>query len=198
MIDFLSGTLAVKAPTNIVIEINGVGFDLQISLNTFHNLPDEGEKVHLKTYLHVREDILQLYGFSDMEERLIFKGLISVSGVGPKLAQTILSGLKSSELLEAIQQSDLVRLTSISGVGNKTAQRLVIDLKEKFTQWGLVPESTGEHKILVLTTTEKEALMALMSLGYKKPIVEKALAKVRKKGSPDSVEQIIKQALQLI
>ena len=198
MIDFLSGTLVVKTPINIVVEINGLGFDLQISLNTFQNLPDEGAKVHLKTYLHVREDILQLYGFSDMEERLIFKGLISVSGVGPKLAQTILSGLKSRELLEAIQQSDLVRLTSISGVGNKTAQRLVIDLKEKFTQWGLVPESTEEHKIFVLTTTEKEALMALMSLGYKKPTVEKALVKVRKKGSPDSVEAIIKQALQLI
>ena len=198
MIDFLNGTLAGKAPTNIVVEINGVGFDLQISLNTFQNLPDEGAKVHLKTYLHVREDVLQLFGFSDPQERSIFKGLISVSGVGPKLAQTILSGLKSSELLEAIQQNDLVRLTSISGVGNKTAQRLVIDLKEKFTQWGLVPESTEEHNLNVLTTTEKEALMALMSLGYKKPTVEKALAKARKKGSPDTVEQLIKQALQLI
>ena len=149
-------------------------------------------------HLHVREDVLQLFGFSDPQERSIFKGLISVSGVGPKLAQTILSGLKSSELLEAIQQNNLVRLTSISGVGNKTAQRLVIDLKEKFTQWGLVPESTEEHNLNVLTTTEKEALMALMSLGYKKPTVEKALAKARKKGSPDTVEQLIKKALQLI
>ena len=129
MIDFLNGTLAVKAPTNIVVEINGLGFDLQISLNTFQNLPDEGAKVHLKTYLHVREDVLQLFGFSDPQERSIFKGLISVSGVGPKLAQTILSGLKSSELLEAIQgRVAVIALTDGLDNRSKTSPQEVIQM----------------------------------------------------------------------
>ena len=198
MIDFIRGMLAVKTPTRIVVEVNGVGFDLQISLNTFQSLAEERSEVQLITYLHVREDILQLYGFADQKERSIFKGLISVSGVGPKLAQTILSGIKTSELLQAIQENDLNRLTSISGVGSKTAQRLVIELKEKFVQMGLVPESSSLQELPELTTVEEEALMALMSLGYKKPMVAKALAKVRKAGSPESVEEIIKQALQQI
>jgi Holliday junction DNA helicase RuvA len=198
MIDFVRGKLALKTPTRVVVEVNGVGFDLQISLNTFQNLSEEQSEVQLNTYLHVREDILQLYGFADQKERSIFKELISVSGVGPKLAQTILSGIQPSELLQAIQESDLNRLTSISGVGSKTAQRLVIELKAKFVQMGLVPESSAMHELPELSTIEEEALMALMSLGYKKPIVAKALAKVRKTGSPDSVEEIIKQALQQI
>ncbi len=198
MIDYISGKVAIKSPTNVVIDVNGVGFDLQISLNTYYILPDVGNEIRLTTYLHVREDILQLYGFADLNERHIFKGLISVSGVGPKLAQTILSGIKSNELLEAIQNGNHDRLTSISGVGNKTAQRLVVELKEKFKQLGLVVDSSEEHGITELTSSEEEALMALMSLGYKKYNVEKALAKVRKTSATDSVEQLIKQALQQI
>ncbi len=198
MIDFISGTLAEKTPTRIVVQVNGIGFEIQISLNTYQHLPPQNETVTVKTYLHVREDMLQLYGFAASEERMIFKGLISVSGIGPKLAQTILSGIVSTELLQAIQNSDLDRLTSISGVGKKTAQRLVVELKEKFIQMGLVPDSDLDQAITMLTTVEQEALMALISLGYKKPTVEKALSKVRKAGAPESVEQLIKQALQQI
>jgi Holliday junction DNA helicase RuvA len=199
MIDFVRGTVIRKLPTNVVVENAGVGFDLQISLNTYQLLPETGAQVQLMTYLHVREDILQLYAFADDRERVIFKGLISISGVGPKLAQTILSGIQPVELLDAISRNDVDRLTAISGVGKKTAQRLVIELKEKFTQLGLVSDGdAGEATAQFLTPVEEEARLALMSLGYKKPVVEKALARVRKAGTMQSVEEIIKQALQQI
>ena len=199
MIDFIRGTIIRKTPTSVIVEIAGVGFDLQISLNTYQKLPGEGEQVQLMTYMHVREDLLQLYAFADDRERIIFKGLICISGVGPKLAQTILSGIQPSELLDAIGKSNVDRLTAISGVGKKTAQRLVIELKEKFIQLGLVgEEDTGESEVQLFTPVEQEARLALMSLGYKKPVVEKALTRVRKAGPMESVEQIIKQALQQI
>jgi Holliday junction DNA helicase RuvA len=199
MIDFLRGTIVRKTPTSVTIENTGIGYDLQISLNTFQLLPELGEQVQLMTYLHVREDLLQIYAFADDRERIIFKGLISISGVGPKLAQTILSGIQPSDLLSAISQNNVDRLTAISGVGKKTAQRLVIELKEKFTQLGLVSESdSGDVVAQLFTPVEEEARLALMSLGYKKPVVEKALARVRKEGTGHSVEEIIKQALQQI
>jgi len=199
MIDFISGKISDKSPTNVVVENNGIGYDLQISLNTYQQLTDVGSIVRLKTYLHVREDILQLFAFSTDKERIIFKGLISISGIGPKLAQTVLSGITPTELLEAIQNNDVERLTAISGIGKKTAQRLVIELKEKFSQLGLVADASSKAAIeSILSPIEKEASMALLSLGYKKPMVEKSLARVRKKGIPDSVEEIIKQALQQI
>lgn len=199
MIDFLAGKLVTKNPTSVVVQNAGIGFDLQISINTFQQLPQAGEDVLLKTYLHVREDILQLYAFADDRERSIFKGLIGVSGVGPKLAQTILSGIRADELLVAISSDDVERLTTISGVGKKTAQRLVIELKEKFKQMGLVADlESPSERLSAMTATEEEAMMALISLGYKKPAVEKALIRVRKNGKTDSVEEVIKQALQQI
>ena len=199
MIDFLSGIIVEKNPTNLVLQNNGIGYNLLISVNTFENLPQVGSEVTLKTYLHVRDDILQLYAFESEKERKIFIGLISISGVGPKLAQTILSGIKIDEFIHAIQQGDIERLTNISGVGKKTAQRLVIELKEKFAQSGLITDKEGaEYPTFLLSEVEQEAMLALISLGYKKSVVEKALAKVRRNGSPDKVESIIKQALQTI
>jgi Holliday junction DNA helicase RuvA len=199
MIDFISGKIVEKNPTNLVLQNNGIGYNLQISVNTFEHMPKVGENVKLKTYLHVREDILQLYAFAQEKERDVFLGLVSISGVGPKLAQTILSGIKVDELIHAIQRGDVQRLTTISGVGKKTAQRLVIELKEKFTQSGLLVDGQEEgFPVLILSDIEEEALLALISLGYKKAIIEKALARVRKNGSPDKVEILIKQALQNI
>ena len=199
MIEFVRGTVIRKSPMSVVVENAGVGLELQISLNTFQFLPDVGEQVQLLTYLHVREDLLQLYAFVDEQERQIFKGLISISGVGPRLAQTILSGIQTSELLQAISSNNVDRLTAISGVGKKTAQRLVIELKEKFSQLGLVIEGDeGDTGGTLFSPLEEEARLALMSLGYKKPVVEKALTRVRKTGAAESLEEIIKQALQQI
>jgi len=199
MIDFISGIIAEKNPTRVIVESSGIGYSLLISTGTYKELPAVGEKVRLKTYLHVREDNIQIFAFSGDKERIVFEGLISVSGIGPRLAQTILSGLKLEELTLSIQKSDVEKLTSISGVGTKTAQRLVIELKEKFSQLGLISDEAGEESILpVLSSMEEETLLALMSLGYKRQIILRALSRVRSKGGFESVEDLIKTTLQVI
>jgi len=199
MIDFISGKIAEKSPTGVVIESSGIGYSLLISTNTFRELPAVGEKIILKTFLHVREDNIQLFGFSDQNERTVFENLISVSGIGPRLAQTILSGLKFEELTLSILRGNIENLTSISGVGTKTAQRLIVELKEKFSQLGLISdEKKDETTLPVLTSMEEEALLALMSLGYKRQIVERALNRARNNGQFESVEDLIKIALQMI
>ena len=166
MIDFISGKIAKKSPTWVIVENSGIGFSLFISTNTFKGLPAVGENVILKTYLHVREDSLQLYAFSDENERIVFESLISVSGIGPRLAQTILSGLQFEELTLSILNGNIEKLTSISGVGTKPAQRLVVELREKFSQLGLIVDGEAETLVpTVLSSMEEEALLALMSLG---------------------------------
>jgi Holliday junction DNA helicase RuvA len=199
MIDFITGKIAEKTPTRVVIESSGIGYSLYISTNTYRELPAVGENFVLKTYLHVREDNIQLFAFSSENERTVFESLISVSGIGPRLAQTILSGLQLEELTLSILKGNIEKLTSISGVGTKTAQRLVVELKEKFSQLGLIADDiTDETTLPVLTSMEEEALLALMSLGYKRQIVGRALNRARNNGQFDSVEDLIKIALQLI
>jgi Holliday junction DNA helicase RuvA len=199
MIDFMSGTIVDKNPTHVVVQNNGIGYYLHISVNTYELLPKIGEGVNLKTYLHVREDNLQLYAFAEDKERIVFSGLISISGVGPRLAQTILSGIKVDVLIQAIESGDIERLTAISGVGKKTAQRLIIELKEKFAQSGLIKDSQV-HELLQpnLNAIEQEAILALISLGYKRSSVEKALLQIRDNGGLDTVEALIKKTLQVI
>jgi Holliday junction DNA helicase RuvA len=199
MIDFIKGSIAEKSPTRVVIESSGIGYSLFISTNTYRDLPAVGENIALKTYLHVREDNIQLYAFSEENERTVFESLISVSGIGPRLAQTILSGLQLEELTLSILRGNIENLTSISGVGTKTAQRLVVELKEKFSQLGLISDDQKDETVpTALTSMEEEALLALMSLGYKRAIVERALNRSRSKGQFESVEDMIKIALQLI
>jgi Holliday junction DNA helicase RuvA len=199
MIDFISGVIAEKSPGRVVVQNNGIGYALQISVNTFEHLPHPGESVNLKTYLHVREDNIQLYAFSQEVERKVFLGLISVSGIGPKMAVGILSGIKVYELIQAIQHGDEQRLNAISGVGKKTAQRLIVELREKFMQMGLLEDQQlAEYKPLKLSAVEEEAALALLSLGYRKQAVEKSLLKVRSTGNGQSVEELVKQALKII
>lgn len=199
MIDFIKGIVIEKNPVSVIVENNGLGYQVNVSVNTFKKLPSVGENVNLKTYLHVREDNLQLFGFYADNERMVFTSLISISGVGPRLAQTILSGLKLDELICAIREGDVGRLTSISGVGKKTAQRLVIELKEKFTHLGLITrDELKEHPFKLTDPVEEEAMMALLALGYKKPVVEKAIIRVRSNGKILTVEDLIKQVLQNI
>jgi Holliday junction DNA helicase RuvA len=199
MIEFISGSLVQKNPTHVIVENNGIGFDLNISIQTFQRLPQVGDQLKLQTYLHVREDNMQLFAFATEDERQVFVSLISVSGVGPRLAQTILSGIRTEELVRSIQDEDLDSLVSISGVGKKTAQRLIVELKEKFMQLGLIEQKEDEVQMqLRPTQTEEEAVLALVSLGYKRPTVEKALSRVRQNGSPESVEEMIKQVLRII
>jgi len=199
MIDFISGTVVDKNPTHVVIQTNGIGYYLRISVNTYELLPAIGQNVNLKTYLHVREDSIQLYAFAQEKERLVFSGLITISGVGPRLAQTILSGIRVDEFIQAIREGDVQRLTAVSGIGTKTAQRLIIELKEKFKQTGIIKEDQDQViSQIMLSTLEEEAVLALLSLGYKRAIVEKAVIKVRKSGKPDTIEGLIKEVLKVI
>ena len=197
MYEYISGILDTKRPTEIVIDVNGVGYFLKISLSTYKNLPDVGAQAKLKCYLHVREDVLQLYGFNDNKERDVFLSLLSISGIGPKLAQTILSGLSPEELIHAIQTGDEKTLNAISGVGKKTAQRLVVELQDKFGKL-----EAGENIVIPLKVAfdgvEQETMLALMSLGYSRPAAAKAIEKAQKTEKIKIVEDLLKQALQVI
>jgi len=199
MYDYLTGKLIKKQPTEAVLDINGIGYACKISLSTSQQLPDEGSRVTLKTYLHVREDILQLYGFASEEEREIFKALIAVSGVGPKLAQTILSGLSPHKLIIAIQTRDEGVLHSISGVGKKTAQRLIVELTDKLKGAELPGELADGQEVVSFNALESEAIMALISLGYHRQKAEKAVIKARQaENKIITAEELIKKALQAI
>lgn len=197
MYEYISGVLESKRPTEIVVDVNGIGFLLKISLSTYKNIPETGSNIKLKCYLHVREDLLQLYGFNDDKEREVFLSLLSISGIGPKLAQTILSGLTPEELVHAIQVGDEKTLHSISGVGKKTAQRLVVELQDKF---GKI--ETDNVKIqpgnIAYNGVEQETLLALMSLGYTRNAAKNAIEKAQKTEQIKVVEDLLKQALQVI
>jgi Holliday junction DNA helicase RuvA len=195
MISYLFGKLVQKSPTELVVDVNGVGYHVNIPLSTFEQLENADGDVKILTYLHVREDIMQLYGFATEAEREFFRLLISVSGVGPKMAQGILSGLSTPELRQAILDGNLAALTSISGVGRKTAERLVIELRDKLGKTD-VAESVLIHSSKQLKV-RAEAVVALMSLGYTRQSAEKALLAVMKEATEKelSVEELIKRAL---
>lgn len=197
MYEYISGILDTKRPTEIIIDVNGVGYHLKISLSTYKNIPEVGSRIKLKCYLHVREDVLQLYGFNDDKERDVFLSLLSISGIGPKLAQTILSGLSSEELIHAIQVGDEKTLNAISGVGKKTAQRLVVELQDKFGKL-----ESGEAMATTLKVAyngvEQETVLALMSLGYNRAAANRAIEKAQKTDKINVVEDLLKQALQVI
>jgi Holliday junction DNA helicase RuvA len=199
MIEKISGKIIEKSPTFCVVDFWGLGIGLHISLNTFQHLENASGKasVELFSYLHVREDALQLYGFFEAAEKEFFQLLISISGIGPKLAIAILSGCTTDELRSAIVQEDIDRLIRIPGVGRKTAQRLVLELKEKIQkqselkQLAAIPEITPQHQ-----PAASEALLALVSLGYKQHDAQRAINKVmRQSGGELSIEDVIKQAL---
>ncbi len=197
MYEYIRGTLTRKRATEAVLDVNGVGYRFKISLSTSEALPAEGSQAELKTYLHVREDALQLFGFADEDERTIFRALISISGVGPKLAQTILSGLSPKKLVGAIRSADEQALNRISGVGKKTAQRLIVELKDKLAA---LPgtEMESEMPTVRFSEMENEALMALLSLGYSRQRAQAAIAKVQKQENALTAEDLIKRSLQVI
>lgn len=190
MITHLEGRLVEKNPTDVVIDCNGVGYLVNISLNTFSDLSDS-ENVKLFTYLQVREDSHTLYGFSSRSEREIFKMLISVSGVGASTARTMLSSLAPQQVTEAIASGDVVTIQSVKGIGSKTAQRVILDLKDKVLKvYGL--ENVSE---ISSNTNKIEALSALETLGFARKQAEKVCNDIVKNDPEATVEMIIKQAL---
>jgi Holliday junction DNA helicase RuvA len=196
MIASLTGILKIKSPTEILLDVNGVGYAITIPLSTYEKLGDAGSEVTIQTHLHVREDALQLFGFATAEERFFFKLLIAVNGIGPKIAQGILSGITVSDLQQHIAQENLAALTAIPGVGRKTAERLIIELRDKIGKReamtagsATAPGAEGDFR--------QEALLALTSLGYNRPVAERALRQVlaETKGEHLSLQDLIKRAL---
>jgi Holliday junction DNA helicase RuvA len=193
MIAYLKGKLVHKEPTHVVIEVNGVGYQVGISLHTFSEIKDK-EDIRLATYLHVREDAHILYGFASDAEKQMFQFLISVNGVGPNTALVVLSYLTPDELKSAIVNEDTGALQAVKGIGGKTAQRLVLELKDKLKKEAL-EESPGIGGS-VRNTLRSEALTALITLGIGKTVAEKSIDTILKKsGGSISLEGLVKQAL---
>jgi len=176
MIAQLTGKLIQKSPAQLILDVGGVGYSVVVSLNTFSSLPEEGESITLSIHTYVREDTLTLYGFNSSDEKHLFQRLLAVSGIGPKVALAILSGLPPSQLITAITGEDKDRLNAIPGVGRKTAERIIIDLKDKLIRDS--KELPGLPSVDGSSPTYHDALSALMNLGYARPAAEKALKKI--------------------
>jgi Holliday junction DNA helicase RuvA len=174
MIAHLRGRLFSKAPNQAVVECGGVGYDVTISVATFSALPSEGAEVSLTIFTHVREDQIALFGFAEVQEKRLFERLLTISGIGPKLAITVLSGIAADRLVTAIRAQDHATLTRIPGIGKKTAERVVLELKDKLDDLATAPVTAGVH----LGAAGEDALSALTNLGYQRPIAERALAAV--------------------
>jgi Holliday junction DNA helicase RuvA len=188
----ISGTLAYKVPGEIVVDVVGVGYQIFIPLNVFYRLPEIGASVSLQIHTHVRDDALQLFGFQDLAEKQIFLLLISVSGIGPKLAVNILSGIPAEELARALKAGDQARLVAIPGVGRKLAERMIVELKDKFAT--LSTAGVESPKPEMGSHLMQDAVSALVNLGYKRPEAEKTVREVLSSGDR-SLENVLKDTL---
>ena len=183
MIGSLRGNVLARRPDNVIIEVGGVGYQVNVPLNILANLPEEGKEVFLHIYTHVREDALQLFGFTSENEKKIFMVLLGISGIGPKMALNILSGLSYEDFLTALDAEDVAMLCRIPGLGKKTAHRLILELREK------LPSATGTRDRIF-----EDTLSALVNLGYKKSVAQEFLEKSYKQGFHD-IEGLLKETL---
>ncbi len=189
MIAHLRGKLMQKDPSRVIVDVNGVGYEVVVPLTTFTALPDAGADVSIDIHTHVREDIIALYGFSTRRERAIFEKLMTISGIGPKLAITILSGGSVEQLITAIKRGDIARLTAIPGVGKKTAERIILELKDKLQEFAEAPQKPS---------VEVDVMSALENLGYNRALAESAMRRAVD-GDPDAVFDVLfKRALQIL
>lgn len=193
MIAFLEGLLDFKQPTRILVNVNGVGYEVSIPVSTYDQLPEEGEKLRIHTTMIVREDSMQLYGFASLDEKEFFHDLIAISGIGPKVATGILSGTNLQDFRDFIITNNLTRLKNLPGIGKKTAERLVLELKDKYARSA---KTMGIGTDAATTPSYfDDAVLALVSLGYSKAAVVKILDQIVKESSPVSMERMIKEAL---
>jgi Holliday junction DNA helicase RuvA len=196
MIGQLRGQLVAKKPNLLLLDVQGVGYEVHIPLTTFYDLPGEGNEIVLRIHTHVREDSLALFGFITQREKDFFQRLIAVSGIGPRLAIAILSGAKVEELAQAISNSDLARLTAIPGVGRKTAERVVLELKPHVAAFLLPEEMARAREAQKLGGLEEDIISALVNLGYPRNAAEKALSSVLVSGECDrNFEDTLKHTL---
>ena len=194
MIARLVGRLLEKRPNHVIVDIHGVGYEVSIPLSTFYQLPDPPAETELAIYTHVREDVLALYGFHTTREKQVFEKLISVSGIGPRLAITILSGLEAEELVPAIRHNDVAKLTRIPGVGRKTAERMVLELRDKLLEAGAGKEAAVPA---AFTPVEQDVLSALLNLGYQRPVAERCVKAVAGKDGM-TFDVMLKKSLQMM
>ena len=196
MIAHIQGFLHFKSPEYLVIDVDGIGYQVHVPLSTFYDLPQLGSTVSLHIHTHVREDALQLYGFQSPEEKALFVRLISISGIGPRLAVNILSGISPAELVDALIQNNLARLISVPGVGRKTAERIMVELRDKVSS--LVPghDVTEPVKTTADEAMIEDALSALLNLGYKKGVAQRAIENARKRLQGEiTLESLLKESL---
>lgn len=195
MIAQLTGTLVEKQPQRLMVDVGGVGYDVIVPLSTFYGLGEPGSRVVLRIHTHVREDALQLYGFGTALEQSLFERLISVSGIGPKVALAVLSGIEPAELMRAIRSADVARLTRIPGVGKKTAERVVLELKDRLPK-AATAEPAGEAP--EGDELRADLLSALGNLGYQRAAVEKTLDKVLRSAEDRAFEPLLRATLKTL
>lgn len=197
MIGRIHGVLLEKQAPELLIDIQGLAYEVQAPMTTIYQLPEIGQSVTLYTHFVVREDAQLLYGFSDIRERLMFRTLIKVNGVGPKLALTILSGIESDDFVRCVRDNDAATLVRLPGVGKKTAERLLVEMRDRLKDWSVENSNNISNKTINQTTsnTRDEAESALVSLGYKPQDASKAITAVYEQGAGSSSEQLIRMAL---
>ena len=198
MIASLRGALLEKRPNQIVIDVHGVGYDVAIPISTYSALPDTGAEVSVRVHTHVREDAIALFGFLSADEKMLFEKLISVSGIGPKLGITVLSGLAATDLTNAIRSGDIQKLTRIPGVGKKTAERIVLELRDKVDLVAGAAAPVSTEKSTPFTDIEHDVLSALMNLGCQRPAAETAIRKAVSGGASSTFEPLFRKALELV
>jgi Holliday junction DNA helicase RuvA len=200
MIALINGKIAYKGISHIVVDVQGVGYRIFIPLTTFYELPEAGQPVTLHVHTQVKQDAINLFGFYTLQERDLFQLMISVSGIGPKIAMNILSGIAAQELLQAISSGDLGKLVSVPGVGKKMAERLVLELKEKVIKKMMadqIPIADDRHKASQLI--KEDVLSALVNLGYKNNMAKDALDKVIQSSKEElTLDQLLKKTLKLL
>ena len=195
MIALVRGTLLEKHPNQAIVEAGGVGYDLTIPVSTFTGLPNLGAEVKLRVHTHVREDALALFGFLTQDEKTMFEKLIAVTGIGPKLAITVLSGLAAQDLISALRDGAIDKLVRIPGVGKKTAERMVLELRDKMVA---VAAASSQPAKAALNTIEEDVLSALLNLGSARPNAEAAVRKAKEAGAPQQFEPLFRRSLEFL
>ena len=195
MISFLRGRVHDKQPNTVTVDVGGVGYEVHVPLSTFCNLSEEGAEISLRVYTHVREDALQLYGFLTELERQLFERLIAISGIGPKLAIVVLSGMETRDLVSAVQRADVARLTTIPGIGKKTAERIVLELKDRLKQVAVTVAAGATPTSSPADQLRTDLLSALLNLGYHRQQAEMAIDKTVTSNPNASFEHAVRTAL---
>jgi Holliday junction DNA helicase RuvA len=193
MIGFLRGIVLEKAPERLLVDVHGVGYELRVPLSTFYQVGEAGAEVALRVHTHVREDALQLFGFLTVLEQQVFEHLIGISGIGPKLAIAVLSGIEPADLVGAVQRGDVSRLTRVPGVGKKTAERIVLELKDRLDRVDM--PAASQPAAGAPSRVRDDLLSALVNLGYHRAAADKALDAVLGAASDASFEQALRAAL---